>query len=391
MVNPSSSGWAYTCALGLRLSFGFAAGCSAPIEEGELDSTGTIEQSITGWQTLNLLNGWTATSGNAPRVAKAGNVIVFRGSMSGASATNTHAFNLPAGFRTTSPQNFELRVLMGNQKTGRLRHLSTQASELNKIRVVQDGLDVLTLGDGRPFVSLDGVSIDADSSFSQPLTVVQIGDWAPVYGHRANGVDSDPFYVGWIGNQMRLMGAVKAGVGKDESDNYLFQLPSGYRPSRTVYLPVTLGFPGDPSQETGHVRISSGGGMRVFGKSGTMTAANQHVSFENVFWGEQSIKQNLTLVNGWTSGVNNTRTAAVSDFGGYVVLEGGISGGTSTTFATLPSGLRPPTTIYIALTTTTGATPGRLRIDSNGTMRVDIPSLSTAAQFTSLEGVAFGL
>lgn len=389
MTNRSSRVWARVGKLALSLSIGFAASCAAPVQEGELEDIGTVEQGFTGWVALGLLNGWTANAANPPRIAKTSNAVIFRGAMSGASATSTIAFNLPAEYQPTSAVELEIRVLMGSQKTGRFVYRPT--TEPNSVRVVQDGLGDTTLGDGKAFVSFDGVSFDIDSTWSQPLTVADIGLWAPQYGHRASGVDSHPVYIGWIANQMRLMGAVTAGAGKDPNNNALFQLPSGYRPSRTVYLPVTLGFAGDPSQETGHLRITSGGHIRVYPKSGTMTAANQLVSFENVGWGEQSIKQNLTLVNGWTSGANNTRTAAVTSFDHVVVLEGGISGGTSTTFATLPSGLRPPTTVYIALTTTTGATPGRLRIDSNGTMRVDIPNLDTAKQFTSLEGVSFGL
>ena len=388
MIILSSRIWARVCTLALSLSIGFATSCAAPIEEGEIEDIGTVEQEVTAWSTLTLLNGWVANAGNPPRVAKTGNVVVFRGSMNGTNATSTRAFTLPAEFRTTDPMAVELRVLMGNQKTGRLVYNGLEFP--GSVRLVQDGLALdAPPGDGEAFVSLDGVTFDVNSSQSQGIASEHIVPWGPAYGHRASGVDSDPVYIGWIANHMRLMGAVTRPGG--DQTNYLFQLPAGYRPSKTVYLPVTLGTAGDPSQETGHVRIQSTGHMRVYPKSGTMTAANQLVSFENVGWGEQSIKQSLTLVNGWTSGANSTRAAAVSSFGGHVVLEGGISGGTSTTIATLPSNLRPPTTIYIALTTTTSATPGRLRIDSNGTMRVDIPSLATAAQFTSLEGVSFEL
>jgi len=387
MINLSSRVLAHVGKLALSLAIGFTASCAAPVEEQELENIGSVEQNISAWVNLSLLNGWTANAANPPRVAKWNNAIVFRGAMSGTNATSTLAFTLPDEFQTTDPMEVELRVLMGNQKTGRFVYNPFDVPD--QVRVVQDGLSRTTLGDGKPFVSFDGVSFDIDSSWS--LGISNIGLWSSVYGHRASGVDSDPFYIGWIANQMRLMGAVKAGNAKGETDNYLFQLPSGYRPSKTVYLPVTLGGAGDVSQETGHVRIQSTGHMRVYSKSGSMTAANQLVSFENVSWGEQSIKTNLTLVNSWTSGVNSTRTAAFTTYDGVVVLEGGISGGTSTTFATLPSGVRPSTTIYIALTTTTSATPGRLRIDSNGTMRIDIPNLDTAKQFTSLEGVSFAL
>ena len=387
MIDLSSRVWARVGKLALSLSIGFVASCAAPVEEHELANIGSVEQHITAWETLTLLNGWAANPANPPRIAKTNNSVIFRGAMNGNSATSTIAFNLPEEYQTTDPMALEIRVLMGNQKTGRF--LYNPFDVPNAVRVVQDGLSDTSLGDGKGFVSFDGVTFDVDSTWSQGITA--IGKWAPVYGHRASGVDSDPVYIGWIANQMRLMGAVTAGAAKDESDNYLFTLPAGYRPSKTVYLPVTLGFHGNANAETGHVRILSTGSMRVYAKSGTMTAANQLVSFENVGWGEQSIKQNLTLVNGWTSGANSTRTAAVTTFDNRVILEGGISGGTSTTFATLPSGLRPSTTIYVALTTTTSATPGRVRIDSNGTMRVDIPNLDTAKLFTSLEGVSFGL
>ena len=82
MVNLSSRVWARVCKLALGLSLGFAASCAAPIEEGELEDIGTVEQRVTGWETLTLLNGWTAIATNPPRVAKWNNVIVFRGAAS---------------------------------------------------------------------------------------------------------------------------------------------------------------------------------------------------------------------------------------------------------------------------------------------------------------------
>lgn len=61
--------------LALSLSIGLTASCATPVEEQEIENIGSVEQDITGWVTLGLLNGWTANAGNAPRVAKAGNVI----------------------------------------------------------------------------------------------------------------------------------------------------------------------------------------------------------------------------------------------------------------------------------------------------------------------------
>lgn len=373
-----------------------AAGC-APIEEGELDDVTTIEQKVTiEWQNLNLINGWVGSSSNPPRVARMGDVIVFRGAMYGWGAQTNLPFYLPNDFKPSSPDFMVMRVGMGNQTTGKFAYTPDGGGiptvDRNSVRIIQNGLGREELGNGKGFVSLDGVSFDRDSSSMwYNYTGGDIGKWAPHYGHRAHAGNPDPFYVGLIADQVRMMGAILAGSGKATNDRYLFRLPAGLRPENNVYLPVALGKEGSADAEAGRVFVRSDGHMWVYSESGSMSGANDMISFEGVGFSLSNFDQNITLTNGWSAGAWNTRPAKARSFGQMVFLEGGISGGTSNVIGTLPATwLRPASTIYISLDAMQ-ATPGRIRIDPNGTMRIDIPNLSTASQFVSLEGVSFGI
>lgn len=102
---------------------------------------------------------------------------------------------------------------------------------------------------------------------------------------------------------------------------------------------------------------------------------------------------NLTLLNGWVGGANNSATPAFSLVNGIVQLKGGMQkpGGNATPFV-LPAGSRPTANVYIPVAV--GSTNfGRILIDTAGNVSVmdDGGGFANAPQFTSLENASFAI
>src|SRR5204863_3141730 len=99
----------------------------------------------------------------------------------------------------------------------------------------------------------------------------------------------------------------------------------------------------------------------------------------------------LTLQNGWSHAPFGTATAGASLTGGIVQLAGAIGNGTSALAFTLPSNMRPPTTVYVPVDLCNAAR-GRLIISPSGDASVQANGAFSAAQcFTSLEGASFSI
>lgn len=181
---------------------------------------------------------------------------------------------------------------------------------------------------------------------------------------------------------VQLRGAISSG-----SSAVAFTLPSGYRPSANVYVPVNL-----CNSTKGRLNIQTNGTVSVQAEGGTFSNAQCFTSLEGVsFPTSNSGFTSLTLQNGWTNAPFSTRNAAVRNVSGIVRFQGAIAtGGTNAVPFTLPSSFRPSTATYVPIDLC-NATKGRLYIQSNGTVTVQAENgtFSNAQCFTSLEGASF--
>jgi hypothetical protein len=97
----------------------------------------------------------------------------------------------------------------------------------------------------------------------------------------------------------------------------------------------------------------------------------------------------LTLQNGWVNAPFGTRNAGASLVDGIVYFTGAIADGTSAVAFTLPSELRPATSVYVPVSLC-GAPNGRLVIQPSGVVSIQAEhDFGDAQCLTSLEGVSF--
>lgn len=102
----------------------------------------------------------------------------------------------------------------------------------------------------------------------------------------------------------------------------------------------------------------------------------------------------LSLENGWTRYDNNVSPPSFTkDQFGMVHLRGGISGGSTNTVGTLPSGDRPQYDIYATNYGYAGLADESVVIEPDGAIVVwDVgtsASITNASQYTSLENISF--
>jgi hypothetical protein len=369
----SSFGTISALLLGVTL-FG-AANCGE-----ETDSVETVRGEITGgWTNLTLINGWQNYWGtsNAPAVGIVNGVITFRGALKATSPTSNVAFVLPAAFRPVEAT--DLRCVMSGGVGGTLNYnLNTY-----EVTIWQDGVSPAGLGAAaKAMTSLDGVSVDKDAG-SNVLDGSARG-WLPLYTFRLYDQDRGS-YVKLVDGFVRFQGFLWN--DPNNLDGFLVNIPSSFRPGQTVFVAANLGGRSGSLQSWGQLSIYPDGNVYV---NGNPYAANASVSFEGVsFSRTNSGNINLPLVNNWVA--YSARTVKVGKYGDVVRLQGAIKDGTSTTFATLPVGYRPPKTAYL-VAGASGPVPARLIVNpTNGNISFDGPPLNIAALMLSLDGVSFGL
>lgn len=98
----------------------------------------------------------------------------------------------------------------------------------------------------------------------------------------------------------------------------------------------------------------------------------------------------LALISGWKSSQNvyGTGNPSYAISGGMVYLSGSLHGGTSTTFAILPTAARPAHRLYMTVYTS-GGTSGTLLIRPDGKMVALSTPAADATNYTSLAGVSY--
>jgi hypothetical protein len=165
-----------------------------------------------------------------------------------------------------------------------------------------------------------------------------------------------------------------------------FTLPIGFWPPTNVYVPVDL-----CNATKGRLFIQPSGVVTVQAENGTFANAQCRTSLDGASFALSSGGFTSLSLNGWTNAPFATRNAAAANIAGIIRLQGAIatSGASSVAF-TLPIGLRPATTVYVAVDLC-GATNGRLVIAPSGMVSVEAEggAFANAQCFTSLEGVVF--
>jgi hypothetical protein len=201
-----------------------------------------------------------------------------------------------------------------------------------------------------------------------------------------NGWTNAPFStrnaeVALVGGMVHFRGAIGNGTAAGA-----FTLPVGMRPATSVYVPVDL-----CSATKGRMNILPSGAVSIQAENSVFSNAQCFTSLEGAeFAPSTSGFNSLVLQNGWTNAPFSTSNAAAANIAGIVHLKGAIASGTSSIAFTLPVGMRPPATAYVAIDLC-GAANGRLAIDSNGVASVEQEGggLTTAQCFTSLDNVSF--
>jgi hypothetical protein len=205
-----------------------------------------------------------------------------------------------------------------------------------------------------------------------------------------NNWTAGPFGTGSAG-VLNAAGIVrlKGAIGTTSGGAAPFTLPTGFRPPTDVYVPVDL-----CNATLGRLLVESSGAVTIEAEGGAFSEAQCFTSLEGVSFAASSKGFTaLTLANGWTNAPFGTRNAAVINDAGTIRFQGAIgTGGTNAVPFTLPSAFRPPTSVYVPVDLC-NTTKGRLYIQSNGvvTVQVENGAFADAQCFTSLEGASFPL
>ena len=311
---------------------------------------------------LTLQNGWT----NAPFATRNASAAIVSGAvqLKGAIATtgaNAVAFTLPAAFR---PQkDVYVPVDLCGAKKGSLLIKPTGVTTVRAAGAWSDA---------QCFTSLEGVTY-------API----INGYGPIF--LSNGWTNGPSstssaQIRTIGGIVHMRGAIASGTSTT-----LFTLAAEYRPTATVYVPVTL-----CSSKKGRLVIGPNGIVTVEAES-AFADAQCMTSLDGVTYALNATGFTpLTPQNGWSGAPFGTATPGVTAVNGVVHLKGAIStGGAIMTPFTLPSAFRPPTFVMVPVDLC-GSKKGRLTISPSGVVTVSAEgAVADAKCFTSLEGVSF--
>jgi hypothetical protein len=359
-------------------------GCGLP-DGPEQDDVETVRSSINGgWTTLTLINGWQGggSAYHVPAVGKVNGVVVFRGALKATSPSSNVAFQLPSAFAPADSNGFpdaaavRTKIVLSGGAGGSL----TYDPFTHMVAISQDGLQPSAIGPAATtLTSLDGASFDVNVG-----SAVAAPSWDGYYTWRPN----DGHFEGYVKNVdgfIRFQGLLHKTTDGD-FNNFIFTIPLQHRPGNTVWVYANIGHPAQPNGWS-LVTIYPSGQVWVDGLAGATWPAGVHldgVAYSRTLSGNVA----LPLSNNWAA--YSPRQVKVGNYGGVIRFQGAISGGTSTTIGTLPSGLRPSRTVMVP--TISNGTTARITINSSGVMTVDNPGgLSVSTLFLSLDGVSFGI
>jgi hypothetical protein len=180
---------------------------------------------------------------------------------------------------------------------------------------------------------------------------------------------------------VRFRGAIASGTSANA-----FVLPSQFRPSVNVYVPVDM-----CNATKGRLIIQPNGVVSVQAEN-SFSNAQCFTSLAGASFAKSA--QNFTTLspqNGWTNAPFGTGNAQARNINGTVHLKGAIAtSGTNAVAFTLPAALRPFKNSYVHIDLC-NATNGRLFIQPNGIVIVQAEtSFGNAQCFTSLDGASWG-
>jgi hypothetical protein len=176
---------------------------------------------------------------------------------------------------------------------------------------------------------------------------------------------------------------------KSNTNLVAFVLPQGFRPSKTVNVPVDM-----CSSKSGELNIAPDGVTQVI-SAGATTTATCFSSLDGASFAQSPASfTKLKLAPGWKEFGSFYMNAAARLSGGIVQFEGMIqTKGTNRVAFTLPAGLRPSRNVYALISLCTGSI-GRLDITPSGVVSVEAEGTGNwwmAQCATSLDGASFAL
>jgi hypothetical protein len=319
---------------------------------------------------LALAPGWTSAGApyRAAAVANDNGIIRLRGVITRPSGSGNVVFTLPTAFRPA--KDVYLPVTLCSQHIGALVILSSGNTSVR----VPSG----SLSDAYCQTSLEGVAFAKTSS---SFTAIPLHNgWTKFAATNFRGPAART-----INGIVYLQGVIET----DGTNPDPFLMPLAFRPSRRVYVPVSL-----CNSEKGRLIIEPDGRVSVdplhtFGFAGCMT------SLEGVSYAKTAANfTTLSLLNGWQHAPFSTRAVAVRVINGIVHFEGAANapdGQKPYTMFVLASALRPPAEarVYADLC---NANNGALRVKTDGsTYALAELDLAHTRCFTSLEGVTYSL
>ena len=218
-------------------------------------------------------------------------------------------------------------------------------------------------------------STSAIAQFAGPTQLTLVNGWSDA------GFSTSHAMVSEENSIVQFKGSIEGGTS-----SVAFTLPSGLRPSTDVYIPVDL-----CNANKGRLHITPTGDVDVQAE----TAFSDAQCFTSLDGASFALNSNgytaLTLLNGWTTGPFSTNKAAARIIGANVHFIGAIATtGTNPVAFTLPTGMRPPTDVYVPVDLC-NANNGRLHITPAGDVDVQAEggTFSNAQCFTSLDGAWF--
>lgn len=239
---------------------------------------------------------------------------------------------------------------------------------------------VLLLGAIALLATLAGLTSPASAARGQEAdaegfsTLTLVNGWSPY--DSGTGVPKVRLSNGIV----EFRGAMSSG-----SAPQAFTLPANMRPAKKVFVPLDL-----CSATNGRLVVKPDGTARVEAEN-VFTDATCFTSLEGASFALNPAGQvALPLINGWTNGPYQTRSAAAAVVGGVVHLSGAIrTNGTNKQPFVIPAGMRPAATVFVPIDLCS-AHDGRLRIAPSGNVVVQADDEFGDAQcFTSLDGASW--
>jgi hypothetical protein len=351
----------------------------------------TGEVLLTAWDQAQTQDVQLYSNGGAPSAAARPNITtapstIEAGGIYTISGTQFNGYSEGAhyGDDAQSSTNYPL-VRLTTQATGHVVYARTFGhsrmgiESVGSSAVTATSFEVPTTFEGGPAtieVVANGIAsnkLSVNSTYT-PLTLLN--------GWKGNASGGNAAAASVVNGIVQLHGAISISTGNANP----FTLPTGYRPSANVYVPVNL-----CNATFGRLFIQNNGIVTVQAQ-GALSNAECFTSLEGVsFPTSSSGFTAVTYQNGWHTSVYGTNSVGVKNDGGIIRFEGAMQGGTTALAFTLPAAFAPPTDVYIP-TDLCASNKGRLHIQPSGNVSVETEGPFSDAQcFTSLDGATYAL